>query len=329
MLDAFLHTLDNLADTCPKPCASLDAEAAKQKPQRLQKTKERFCHTAKPGSDCYKEVNWLKTEGIKQYPAWFPSLSQESTFEEVQSFLHGLAPVLQVCFARPCEEGEPGFVAETDSVRQKAANEAVEKLEQPNPSDEKPAEEEAGLRLRFRVRTAAKYLIDAVCYPILLTSSRSIILRADPCNTWERGCFWCSREGVLSLFRGMPCSLASAGCDEAMDMALSTCLDRVAAGGTLEITDRWMLGATAQSVLSFFTAPINMVGVIQRCQSGLIPGLPQPRDLWETVKGLPWWSFCYQLVMFSGFLALQIRLVQMKMEEGLLDKDEDREDREE
>lgn len=195
---------------------------------------------------------------------------------------------------------------------------------------EKSSAEEARERLRYRVRTAAKYVIDAACYPILLTSTRGVVLRADPSGTWERVCFWCSREGAQSLFRGVTASLASAGCDEAMEVALSSCMDvcTSAAGAELEMTDRLMLGATAQSVLSFFTAPINMVGVIQRCQSSLIPGLPEPRDLWETVKDLPWRSFCYQLLVFSGVLALQIRLVQMKMEEGLAvqDREEDREE---
>jgi hypothetical protein len=46
------------------------------------------CHTALPDEECYVNVNWAMTEGIRTHPDWYPGLSERSSFEEFQSHIH-------------------------------------------------------------------------------------------------------------------------------------------------------------------------------------------------------------------------------------------------
>lgn len=46
------------------------------------------CHTAKPGEHCYDVIEWARTKGIPQHPEWFPTLNNQSSFEEVQNHMH-------------------------------------------------------------------------------------------------------------------------------------------------------------------------------------------------------------------------------------------------
>mmetsp|Transcript_41691 Transcript_41691/g.116161 ORF Transcript_41691/g.116161 Transcript_41691/m.116161 type:complete len:321 (-) Transcript_41691:220-1182(-) len=163
------------------------------------------------------------------------------------------------------------------------------------------------------LRLAAKYFIDAVCYPLLLASTRAVLLHDDARSIWRQLCLWSEAEGVLSLFGGLASSLASTALDEAADVLLDACIERCAAGSELGSVDRLMLKACSSSVASVLTAPFNYVGVIQRCQSRL-PGLPSPSPLWGTVRSLPWMSSLYQLVMFGGILALNVKMIQLKLQ---------------
>mmetsp|Transcript_57328 Transcript_57328/g.177683 ORF Transcript_57328/g.177683 Transcript_57328/m.177683 type:complete len:308 (+) Transcript_57328:96-1019(+) len=174
----------------------------------------------------------------------------------------------------------------------------------------------------YRLKLALKYLIDAACYPLLLASTRAIILREDAMNSWQRMCFWCQAEGSLSLFGGLTSSLVSTAFDEVMDWVLEGCVERCSAGSEISGTDKLLLKACSASVASVFTAPINYVGVIQRCQSYL-PGLLLPSPLWGTVRGLPWLSSFYQLLMFGGILALNVKLIKVKLELESQDDDDD------
>uniref|UniRef100_A0A7S2J4F0 Uncharacterized protein n=1 Tax=Zooxanthella nutricula TaxID=1333877 RepID=A0A7S2J4F0_9DINO len=63
---AVLHSAD-ASSICPRPCS---------------------CHTAKTGEACYQHVMWAKITGIGGHPEWYRGLSQESTIEEVQAYLH-------------------------------------------------------------------------------------------------------------------------------------------------------------------------------------------------------------------------------------------------
>eukprot|EP00416_Gambierdiscus_australes_P036668 CAMPEP_0171106562 /NCGR_PEP_ID=MMETSP0766_2-20121228/65019_1 /TAXON_ID=439317 /ORGANISM="Gambierdiscus australes, Strain CAWD 149" /LENGTH=316 /DNA_ID=CAMNT_0011567675 /DNA_START=138 /DNA_END=1088 /DNA_ORIENTATION=+ len=173
---------------------------------------------------------------------------------------------------------------------------------------------EAVARHMYWWKLAAKYLIDAACYPLLLASTRAVLLREDGCSAWSRLCTWCQVEGALSLFGGLTASLVSSALDEAADALLEVCIDRCSAGSAIGSVDRLMLKACSCSLASVFTAPFNYVGVIQRCQSPRLPGLPRPAPLWGTVLNLPWQSSIYQLVMFGGILALNVKMIQLKLE---------------
>eukprot|EP00913_Durusdinium_trenchii_P034976 g32718.t1 len=45
------------------------------------------CRTAQAGEECYDSIIWAMTQGILEHPDWYPGLSQESSFHEVQRFL--------------------------------------------------------------------------------------------------------------------------------------------------------------------------------------------------------------------------------------------------
>merc|ERR1712018_129184 len=106
-------------------------------------------------------------------------------------------------------------------------------------------------------------------------------------GSWDRVCHWCKEDGVLSLFNGLTSSLVSSALDEIMDLVLAACIDRYSSGTKIDMADKLLMKASGSSVVSIFTAPINYVGVIQRCQS-CIPGLLEPSPLWGTVRSLPW-----------------------------------------
>lgn len=176
-------------------------------------------------------------------------------------------------------------------------------------------------RWLYWAKMMAKYAIDIVCYPILLASTRTVILKNQPHDTFQRMCLWGRADGPLSLFNGLTCSLASTALDEAMDIGLASCIDRFSAGTELELADKILLKASAISVVSIFTAPFNYVGVIQRCQSSL-PDLLAFSPMLRTVYNLPWRSSFYQFFLFSSILALNVKMVQWKLEMKAEDDEE-------
>lgn len=60
-----LHTTGP-GQICPKPCA---------------------CNTAKEGDRCYSDIKWVLHTGIRQHPEWYPTISVNSRWEEVQARL--------------------------------------------------------------------------------------------------------------------------------------------------------------------------------------------------------------------------------------------------
>ncbi|CAK0888826.1 unnamed protein product [Prorocentrum cordatum] len=89
---SFLHGLSALSHVCPAPCKAQAAAA-------------QTCHTAEPGESCHTEVTWAMTQGIRERPRWYPNLTQDSSFEDFQAFLHGLDLWSQTC-PRPCDAPE-------------------------------------------------------------------------------------------------------------------------------------------------------------------------------------------------------------------------------
>lgn len=178
-------------------------------------------------------------------------------------------------------------------------------------------------RCLYWSRMATKYSIDFLSYPVLLASTRVVILPALPMGTWGRVCLWSSREGVSSLFNGVTCSLVSTALDEAMEIGLETLINRATQSTELEPADKLLLKASAMSVVSVFTAPFNYVGVIQRCQSSL-PGLLSFSPVSTLVQKLPWRGSFFQFFLFGGIFALNYQLVKLKAQ---VQEDNDYDDR--
>jgi len=170
---------------------------------------------------------------------------------------------------------------------------------------------------QYRLRLATKYLIDAMCYPLLLASTRAIILRDDPSmnilHQLRQVRQWGREEGILSLFGGLCASMLTTALDEVMDWVLAWCIDYCAKDSDLELTDRILLKASGSSVVSIFTAPVNFLGVILRCQSKM-PSLPDHEPLSELAKTLPWRGCVYQFALYGGIMAINVRLIQLKMQ---------------
>merc|ERR1711920_1199730 len=55
-------------ERCPEPCGA--------------------CHTAVEGERCYEGVMWEMEYGIHIHPEWYPELTANSSFEDVQAHLH-------------------------------------------------------------------------------------------------------------------------------------------------------------------------------------------------------------------------------------------------
>lgn len=174
-------------------------------------------------------------------------------------------------------------------------------------------------RQGFKQRLALKYAIEAVCYPILLFSTRAIILRGDPSSPWDQLCCWCKLDGPLSLFNGLFCHLLAQAVDETMEVILGWCINH--AGSDLDIKDKFILKSCGQSVAAVFTSPITHVGIIQRCQSP-ISGLLEPRNLRNTIWGLPWRSSFYQFLLFSGILGLNVTVIKAQKDMDQRDEEE-------
>lgn len=174
----------------------------------------------------------------------------------------------------------------------------------------------------YWLRLAAKYAIEVISYPMLLASTRSIILKFDPFSTMQQFKLWSREEGQLSLFSGLTSQLLSTACDEAMDVALSACIE-THLGAEIALPEKMLLKTAAASVMSIFTSPISYVGTIQRCQSDSLPGLMEPRSVSTILSGLAWKQSFYQLILFSAILGLNVWLVQQNLQAQREEDDEE------
>jgi len=102
--------------SCPSfPCAPVPhpvpapAAVAVQIPAQGQPSGP-DCETAKPGTQCYKHVQWALHGGTKQHPFWYGTLTEDSTFEEVQWYLHQ-----KNSCPRPCRAREQQHAVHRDS----------------------------------------------------------------------------------------------------------------------------------------------------------------------------------------------------------------------
>lgn len=63
-------------------------------------TTRAYCHTADRGEECHRQVEWVKTEGLVLHPDWYPNLTKNSTFEDIQLNLNSSNP--DAGCPRPC-----------------------------------------------------------------------------------------------------------------------------------------------------------------------------------------------------------------------------------
>jgi len=61
---------------------------------------EAHCRMASKGDECYNQVVWAMTKGMKQNPKWYPGLTSKSPFEDFQ---HHLSSVNKTMCPMPCK----------------------------------------------------------------------------------------------------------------------------------------------------------------------------------------------------------------------------------
>ncbi|CAK0795526.1 unnamed protein product [Prorocentrum cordatum] len=80
-------------------------------PARAGEVEAEGCQDLQPGSVCYNAVTWLRTQGIKKHPAWYPEVTADSIQEEVQERLHSLG---RGDCPKPCQRGAGELLAGRD-----------------------------------------------------------------------------------------------------------------------------------------------------------------------------------------------------------------------
>ncbi|CAK0850705.1 unnamed protein product [Prorocentrum cordatum] len=81
---------------------------------RESEARKRGCQDAEPGGLCYQAASWLHDRGLESHPTWFPSLSPDSTMQEVQSVLYTLG---KATCPRPCQSKIATRRAQSDDDR--------------------------------------------------------------------------------------------------------------------------------------------------------------------------------------------------------------------
>jgi len=75
---------------------------------------ETLCEDVVNGSKCFTAVTWLRRDGFKLHPEWYPAYGAHSTFQEVQAMLFSLNK--SHC-PRPCSASPPISLNEADAGR--------------------------------------------------------------------------------------------------------------------------------------------------------------------------------------------------------------------
>ncbi|CAK0886955.1 unnamed protein product [Prorocentrum cordatum] len=71
------------------------------------------CEDASEGSLCHHSVTWLRESGFARHPEWYPGLSSDTSFEDVQMILHSLGKA--EC-KKPCEHAPATYAAKQDDT---------------------------------------------------------------------------------------------------------------------------------------------------------------------------------------------------------------------
>jgi hypothetical protein len=73
---------------------------------------ESLCEDVVNGSKCFTAVTWLRRDGFKLHPEWYPAYGAHSTFQEVQAMLFSLN---KSSCPRPCTVAPPISLNEADT----------------------------------------------------------------------------------------------------------------------------------------------------------------------------------------------------------------------
>jgi len=98
-----LHKSPNAS--CPRPC---------------------HCHTAVVGETCHHHVQWAKTDGIRLHADWYEGLTEDSSFEQFQAYLHKDS---KMGCPRPCSRKELVGADETKATISKTVHQATSEVE--------------------------------------------------------------------------------------------------------------------------------------------------------------------------------------------------------
>ena len=87
-------------NVCPEPCEFVETK-------NLTKALE-GCHTARPGETCYSDIDMAKEHFIEAHPDWDPDLTNSSSRDRFEAFLHSQhhvdADTAKKACPNPCNE---------------------------------------------------------------------------------------------------------------------------------------------------------------------------------------------------------------------------------
>ncbi|KAF4698431.1 hypothetical protein FOZ62_027403 [Perkinsus olseni] len=180
-----------------------------------------------------------------------------------------------------------------------------------------------GLEVSPRKKTAYRYAVEFVTYPLLLATARIAVYGQDP--ILDCGLQQCFKEtvkydGVGGLWSGVIPYMISLSYEEFTQWVMSLLRSR---HPKLDKTDELVLRACLVGHGAVLTTPFLSMSTILRCQSEN-PNLPDPQPLMDVVSNLPWKSTMIQLTLISALCALNYALIEDKHAE---DDDDDQDHR--
>ncbi|KAF4750745.1 hypothetical protein FOZ62_023221 [Perkinsus olseni] len=180
-----------------------------------------------------------------------------------------------------------------------------------------------GLEVSPRKKTAYRYVVEFVTYPLLLATARIAVYGQDP--ILDCGLQQCFKEtvkydGVGGLWSGVIPYMISLSYEEFSQWVMSLLRSR---HPKLDKTDELVLRACLVGHGAVLTTPFLSMSTILRCQSEN-PNLPDPQPLMDVVSNLPWKSTMIQLTLISALCALNYALIEDKHAE---DDDDDQDHR--
>ncbi|CAK0853864.1 unnamed protein product [Prorocentrum cordatum] len=90
------HPVAKYSSICPKPCRS--PNSVERRPAESIDISEGIgCRIHVEGDACYRQATWAMHTGIVESPSWYLPLSRNSTFQDFQEHLHGLARYSSMC----------------------------------------------------------------------------------------------------------------------------------------------------------------------------------------------------------------------------------------